>query len=128
MNTSKPSSFHTTGQILALLASFLIALTIPAALLADDPTESQINQTVEASKNRPVRAALDFARRMKIDLSKHQPESAFAVRYCPPQPTVYEWLVVLPPSKKQDAPKLMIAVPAAGQPWRLDPVTLNKIR
>lgn len=76
-------------------------------------------------KTKPIESALRFVRQEKLDVSGHEPIKACASSYCPPQPTVYEWLVRIPAGPKT-ATDILIAVPTQGAPWRLDPSTFER--
>lgn len=88
----------------------------------ENPNEALLERT------KPIETALEFLREQKTDLSRHDVDRAASSRYCPPQSTVYQWCVNIPARPGSGMEDLWIALPAKGDPWRLDPKTLEKIR
>ncbi len=87
----------------------------------------EIHQTTLNGKD-PIETAIAFLREQKTDLAKHDVEKATASRYCPPQSTVYQWCVQIPARAETKAEALWITLPEKGDPWRLDPKTLEKLQ
>jgi len=73
----------------------------------------------------PIPVATAYLSREKIDISKYDIDMGYACSYCPPQATVYDWLVTFPSRTGEDP--LFVAVTNAHKAWRLDAKNLERI-
>ena len=74
----------------------------------------------------PIDVAQTYVRQDPEFASGYDLQSGRMDRYCPPQPTFYDWHVIFPAVGGGEP--LRIAVTNNGQAWRLDPITFRRMR
>lgn len=92
----------------------------PAAIAGLSAAGRQILADVK-----PVEVAKEFVQREGLAVHEFRLDQPAVHAYCPPQPTMYDWLVSFP--RRSGEVPLLVAVTNARRAWRLDPQSLERI-